>query len=471
MPSFHNLRGRLPFATKELHDVYGDIVRTGPNQLSYICGEAWDDIYGHGRGKKTTSFQKDTKHRPASRSGAANIILANDADHRRIRKLQSHAFSEKALAAQEYLLQDHIRELTTKLIEQTKSPNKGIIAINNWWNFFTFDMIGTLAVGESFHCVERGELHPWVQTLFDSIKPATWMMEASQYPFIAGLLLWMIPRDLVKKRLDHIRYSTEQTTKRLAMQTDRPDFITYMLQNNDDETKGMSVAELKENSGTLIIAGSETTASLLSGTVYHLLKNPKALAKLNKEIRGTFQAQTDITLQRLAEQKYLLACLEEGLRIYPPVPAVLPRLVPVGGAIVCGRFVPEGTSLGVPQWAASHSARNFRDPETFHPERWLDHPDYAADKRNARQPFSYGPRNCIGRTLAYAEMRLLLANLVWHFDLELMKESEDWLDRNTIYTLWMRPELMVKLTPRISGWEALWAPGSCEKVVPSTCSF
>jgi len=200
--------------------------------------------------------------------------------------------------------------------------------------------------------------------------------------------------------------------------------------------------------------------------VYHLLKTPKALEKLNKEIRGAFKAQTDITLQRLVDQKYLLACLEEGLRIYPPVPAIMPRLVPAGGAIVCGKFVPEGvniqrsiplpkltssqTSLGVTQWAANHSARNFRDHDAFHPERWLDHADFVDDKRNARQPFSYGPRNCIGKNLAYAEMRLLLANLVWQFDLELMKESEDWLERNVIYTLWMRPELMVKLTPRIS---------------------
>ena len=201
--------------------------------------------------------------------------------------------------------------------------------------------------------------------------------------------------------------------------------------------------------------------------MYHLLKTPKALEKLNKDIRGAFQAQADITLQKLADQEYLHACLEEGLRIYPPVPAVLPRLVPAGGAIVCGKFVPEGVStyhsiplptltsseisLGVTQWAANHSARNFRDPDTFHPERWLDHPDYADDKRSARQPFSYGPRNCIGRSLAYAEMRLLLANLVWQFDLELMKESEDWLERNVIYMFWMRPALMVKLTSRIVG--------------------
>jgi len=71
--SYHTLRGRLPFATKELHDIYGDVVRIGPNHLSYICGDAWDDIYGHGRGKKTMSFQKDTARRPPSGSGVPNM--------------------------------------------------------------------------------------------------------------------------------------------------------------------------------------------------------------------------------------------------------------------------------------------------------------------------------------------------------------------------------------------------------------
>jgi cytochrome P450 len=73
---------------------------------------------------------------------------------------------------------------------------------------------------------------------------------------------------------------------------------------------------------------------------------------------------------------------------------------------------------------------------------------FAYDSRKARQPFSAGPRNCIGKNLAYAEMRLLMASLLWHFDLELAEESRDWMERNQIYTLWVKPELKVKLAPR-----------------------
>jgi cytochrome P450 len=88
-------------------------------------------------------------------------------------------------------------------------------------------------------------------------------------------------------------------------------------------------------------------------------------------------------------------------------------------------------------------------PYEFHAERWLEDKRFVSDNRKARQPFSAGPRNCIGKNLAYAEMRLLLASLLWHFDLELAEESKDWMERNQIYVLWLKPELKVKLTPRI----------------------
>jgi len=142
----------------------------------------------------------------------------------------------------------------------------------------------------------------------------------------------------------------------------------------------------------------------------------------------------------------------------------LPRLVPSGGETICGRFVPEGVSpqaslqrlkltsqqvsVGVNQWAANHAATNFSNPSEFHAERWMNDEKFASDDRRARQPFSTGPRNCIGKNLAYAEMRLLVANLLWHFDLELPEESKDWMEKARIFTLWLKPELMVKLTPR-----------------------
>ena len=143
--------------------------------------------------------------------------------------------------------------------------------------------------------------------------------------------------------------------------------------------------------------GSETTATLLSGTTFYLMKNKDIYRKVAGEIRRTFQTDRDIDFVSASKLPYLNATIEEGLRIYPPVPSTLPRRTTSRGDVIDGQFVPGGTSIGVNQWAANQSTRNWRDPGKFIPERWLDDQRYAGDEREARQPFSIGPRNCIGR--------------------------------------------------------------------------
>lgn len=69
----HALAGRLPFAIKELHDQYGEVVRIRPNTLSYDSAQAWEDIYGHIKGAKTKTFQKDYEFYGETVSGASNM--------------------------------------------------------------------------------------------------------------------------------------------------------------------------------------------------------------------------------------------------------------------------------------------------------------------------------------------------------------------------------------------------------------
>ena len=102
----------------------------------------------------------------------------------------------------------------------------------------------------------------------------------------------------------------------------------------------MSRNELIHTSGLLIIAGSETTATLLSGVTYYLLKTPHAYVKLQEEVRGAFEKAEEISLTSTSRLPYLQACLEEALRIYPPVPLALPRRTRPEGDIIGGVFVP-----------------------------------------------------------------------------------------------------------------------------------
>lgn len=186
-------------------------------------------------------------------------------------------------------------------------------------------------------------------------------------------------------------------------------------------------------------------ATLLSGLIYYLLINSGQSTRLTEEIRARFQTIEDMTFDSLAECKYLTACLKEALRVYPPVPIGSPRVISEGGQLVLGKWVPADTRVSVHHYSTYHSPTNFRDPETFAPERWLGDPRYADDNRDAHQPFGWGHRNCLGQNMAMHEMRLMLAAVLLNFDMQLDEQSRYWLDQKT-YALWMKSPLMCRIT-------------------------
>lgn len=93
---------------------------------------------------------------------------------------------------------------------------------------------------------------------------------------------------------------------------------------------------------SLIVAGSETAATLLCGCIYYLCTNPQARTRLTGEIRAAFPKEDDMTFRNMASLPYLSAVIEESLRKYPPFVTSLARIVPQGGAFVDGHLVPEG---------------------------------------------------------------------------------------------------------------------------------
>jgi cytochrome P450 len=95
----------------------------------------------------------------------------------------------------------------------------------------------------------------------------------------------------------------------------------------------------------LIIAGSETSATLLSGCVFYLCRDSTVMHKLVGEIRSTFLAAEEITFTKTAKLAYLSAVIEESLRMYPPFATSLARVVPSGGASVAGDWIPENVIL------------------------------------------------------------------------------------------------------------------------------
>jgi cytochrome P450 len=373
------LRGHSHLDAAALHDRYGPVVRIGPNELSFITAQAFRDIYGLG--------SRFTKYKPryiTPVNGVDHLInIVVDADHARHRRLLSHAFSERALRDQEPLIRGYADALMSKLREMT-TKSSGVdddsitkVDIRGWINFTTFDTIGDLMFGESFNCLKDSQLHPFVSLNFESTKASAIMAVVNEYPLVNTVLRGMIPRHLKQAALDHFYMSAEKVDRRLQRGSDHPDFMSALLKNGlsekdgqyDDDQRMMTRAELHSTgfvfvpsnqcptphfffflrlffpslltSYSLILAGSETTGSLLSGCIYHLCKSADVTQRLVSEIRTAFTADEEITFRKTAKLPYLAAVVEESLRSYPPFVANLSRVTPAGGRMVDGCFVPE----------------------------------------------------------------------------------------------------------------------------------
>ena len=159
------------------------------------------------------------------------------------------------------------------------------------------------------------------------------------------------------------RFAQDKIEKRYAMGGGRGDFWDRVVTKSEKEG-GMSVShlhpvenilllifekrgEMLNNASVLVLGGSETTATLLSAATYLLTMHPRVLQKLTEEIRTTFTESSEIDLVSVQKLKYLLAVLDESLRVHPPTPFSRARLAPKGGAMVLGKFVPENVRIKI----------------------------------------------------------------------------------------------------------------------------
>lgn len=439
--AYYTLIGRLPYILTNLHEKYGPVIRIAPGELSYTSEDAWNDIYG--RMQEGGSLVKDPKQFFAPPSGIHGIMTTpNLVDHARMRRNLSHAFSEKALREQEPIITKYFDKLITKLHETRGEP----VDIVKMFNLVTFDVVGDLTFGESFNGLETSELHFWVADIFKFIKIGTITGLSLQFPPLDKILLFIASKSKAvrEKEAQNRELITAKLMRRLNLSASRPDFLSQIQKTLNTPT-GLNTNEAVETATTIIVGGSETTATLLSGALYYLCLSPSVLSKLTAEVRSAFTSESEINMVSVNSLDYMLAVLNETLRIFPPAPGSFPRIIPPQGSFVAGRFVPGNTVVAVNHWAASHQSSNFLRPFDFVPERWNGAPEYKDDKRKAAQPFSVGLRNCIGRTLAYAEMRVILARVLWGFDVELCEESKEWGKPMPIYVIYQKEPLMLRL--------------------------
>ncbi|KAL2192616.1 cytochrome P450 [Corynascus similis CBS 632.67] len=449
-----------------LHERYGPVVRVSPNEVSFISVEAREEIYGLRKGGLNMEKSPIFLGAVGNVDGQTGVSLALNKEHARQRRALGYLFTNSALLHLEDLTQAQIRKFISML--KTMAAEGQAVDVADWYTYLAFDIMGELCFAEPFGCLDQGSATEWSTSVINVFVAATWTQAIRR---ISGVGTWLeklmtrllVPPQAAAWREIHLNNAKEKTLRRLAdPDRDHTDFIYQIL--NSSSAKSLSQTEIVLNMALFISAGTDTTATALTGWTYFVCTHPNVYRRLVGEVRSSqFGSESDLVWSKVKDLRFLEATLLEALRLFPPSPASQQRVVPRGGATVDGYRLPEGTTVAVPPWASTRSHLNFADPDDFRPERWLAAGEEGSDKRFANDrlgaslPFGTGPRVCIGKNLAYMEMRLVAAHMLWNFDLSIdtrahEKENSVWgLDGRMrtmkVYHSMTKPPLWVRLEP------------------------
>ncbi|PIL26706.1 cytochrome P450 [Ganoderma sinense ZZ0214-1] len=444
---------------KSLHEQYGDVVRIGPNEVSIRDSTVLNALLGTSGLPKGPHFIG----RMLNNKDLPMVGIQDTETHLRRRKNWNRGMGPAAIREYEPLIAKRARQLVDRLEEHAG----GVVTIGNWFNFFSYDFMSDMAFGGGSELLQAGNDRGNVwSVLEEAMFIATFF---GHMPWL-GVYIGKIPA-ATGNLVVLLNNCVKCTTARLTRGSEKKDLFHYL--NNEDlpEKPSAPMQDLVDDGILAIIAGADTTSIALTSVACCLLAHPDVYARLQAEIDRFYPAGEDaLDTTHYRDMPYLTAVINETLRVFPPVPGGSQRYVPHDEkAVVVGNLVlPPGTMVWPHVYSHHLDPRNFA-PYTadFWPERWLlasgdllpsdpaargvspSSPEFRHDEAGFI-PFSVGPMNCVGKTLAMQEMRMVLCSVLQKFR---MRMEEGWDPKTYVanycdYFTAQRPELPVVLELR-----------------------
>jgi len=448
---FLDVYGRRPDITQiRLHKQHGDIVRLGPNCLSFADPKALKEIYGLKKGYTKSEFYPVQQALSKGDRVKSLFSTTDEAYHARLRRCVNGAFSMSALIQYE----PSVDIMTERFLDQTNKlfASKGAVCdFAEWLQFYAFDVIGQITYSKSHGFVDRGEdvdgMVGYLGWLFSYVAPI------GQIPFLDLLFLknpilrLLSKYNIVGSTFPVVTFAQARMSERLsslqagkqngdsATGGHRGDLLSQFLKAKDDHPDFFDDSHVLTMSVSMAFAGSETTAISLTAVFYYLLKNPRCMARLRQELTdkirdGTLSnGPTGVTSWSEAQQlPYLDACIKEAFRLHPAAGLPLERVTPPQGATICGQFIPGGTIVGCNAWVIHRRPELFgEDVDAYKPERWLECED---TKRKEMEgglfQFGMGSRTCIGKNISLLEIYKLVPSFLRRFEIELAHPEQEW---------------------------------------------
>lgn len=361
------------------HRRYGDVFTMrvlGQRWVAIAHPDAVKEVFSHGPGE-VDSGEANQALSPVL--GTRNLLLLDGEEHLHRRRIVLPPFHGERMRAYEDVIRAAIRK------EIADWPVGGPVAALPRMQALTFSVIMRCVFG-----VEEGER---VGELGDALRGMiAWVTDMRRVLFffmVGSQRLDKVPA--FRRQLEHVdREILAEISRRRAMGdlSEREDILSLLVQATDEDGNHLSDGELRDELMTLLIAGHETTATLLSWAIHDLAR--------------------DLASQdRLAEQggAFCDAVVTETLRLHPPTGGVVRRLrkpLTIGGY-----DLPVGTDV-VPVTLLVHRREDvYPDPWTFKPTRFLD----ARPPAGGWFPFGGSVRRCIGASFAQLEAKIVLEEL------------------------------------------------------------
>jgi benzoate 4-monooxygenase len=341
----------------------------------------------------------------------------------------------------------NLRRWVGRLDGMAAQPGKDGFAPMNmmpWCTFLAFDIIGDLAFGTPFGMVERGRDEcestvPGKPTMY--IPGAETLNRRGEVSSTLGLLpairpfAGYLPDPFFWKGLSSVKYlhgmAEAAVAKRLAASEKSPqgtsrrhDILEMLLNSKDANGSPMDRTELVSEALTQLIAGSDTVSNTACASVYWILegerRNPGAvIPKLQAELDAAIPTDDEIASHKdVINLPFLRQCINEAMRLHSTSAIGLPRTVTAKHGVGYGEdHFPEGTVLSVPSFTIHHDPDIWgADVEEFKPERWAN---LSPRQKVCFNPFSYGPRACVGQNVALMELSLIIGTAFRRYDFTL----------------------------------------------------
>ncbi|KAL4883972.1 cytochrome p450 monooxygenase [Aspergillus karnatakaensis] len=405
--------------TYKLHQQHGDIVRvgknstvctsmsrpnsTGPNELSLASPEAVKKVHWPqatpGRGPWYDQSQPRT-----------SLLTSRDYnEHARLRKIWDRGFNAKALRNYSPRVQAH----TARLQDVFEQNLNQTLNLTQWFNYYSFDVMGDLAFGKSFDMLIGGKDHYFLSVLHHNMKMVG----------LLGPVYWVTPilikTPVLNRQSNRFwEFIGGEVRSRIENPPKSPDVFHWVLEGYGDERKTKrGFMNLEAEAELIIVAGSDTTATTLTNSIFELLTHPDHITLLRTEFSTEIgKDMTSITPDDLVKLPHLNAIINETLRLHPPVPSGVQRKIPPQGIEIGEVHIPGNTITLIPFYTLFRDERCFEHPHSFIPERWTSKPELNHDS-SVFIPFSHGSFSCVGKQLGLMELRWVLTMMVTQYDI------------------------------------------------------